>query len=194
MSDQLMDFRSVDFAVKSGDNPSARKPDFIVDEKFNADYFAARGDRHKVTGTDDFGTVTLYADPDDSQRDAYNEEAINRNVPDVYPHLTSNQEDFAAKAAGIVQEFASLFPNPPADKALTELFKQFSGEHPDGKVIDAINLKMEEWYKNNPNEARVRLGFSELTGDYYLGLLQSNQRYDPTFKLNGTDGDRLPPG
>lgn len=189
----IYDALEVDFGHRGGD----QRNDFqtlVFDSNFNSDFHAAMQLKvDKVKASDDMDTVTIFAAPDDPKRDEYNDQAMNRKVPDVYPVLTSEQETFTAAAAGIVQEFATVFPEGAADQALEKLLKHFSGNLPSQSVIDAINIKMRDWYKEHPGEYPVRLGFSSVTGDYYLGI-QQGVKYEPLFRLNGQLGERLPQG
>lgn len=190
----IYDALEVDFGHRGGDQRNDFQTNLVFDSNFNSDFHAAMQLKvDKVKASDDMDTVTIFAAPDDPKRDEYNDQAMNRKVPDVYPVLTSEQETFTAAAAGIVQEFATVFPEGAADQALEKLLKHFSGNLPSQSVIDAINIKMRDWYKEHPGEYPVRLGFSSVTGDYYLGI-QQGVKYEPLFRLNGQLGERLPQG
>lgn len=190
----IYDAREVDFGHRGGDQRSEFQTNLVFDSHFNSDFFAAMQSKvDRIKAADDMDTVTIFAGPDDPERDKYNDEAMNRKVPDLYPQLTSEQETFASRAAQIVQDFAKIFPEGPSSEPLNELLKCFAGNLPSQSVIDAINMKMREWYKENPGEFPVRLGFSSVTGDYYLGI-QQGQKYEPLFRLNGQLGERLPQG
>lgn len=190
----IYDAREVDFGQRGGDQRSDFQKNPVFDSNFNSDFFAAMQSKvDKAKASDDMDTVTIYAAPDDPDRDKYNDEAMNKKVPDVYPELTNEQEIFASSAAQIVQDFASLFPEGSSNEPLNDLLKYFAGNSPNQSVIDAINIKMRDWYKENPGEFPVRLGFSAVTGDYYLGI-QQGQKYEPLFRLNGQMSERLPQG
>ncbi len=191
MGNAQMDYRDVNYGDRGGDQRSYMQggPVFDVDYK---DYLAMKASKD-VRKNGDMDTIT-FDKPGDPLLDSYNEEALNEPVPEKYPELTAAQEDFAVKAAGILERFATMFPQGALDVPLTELAKQFSGVPLDPKVIDAINFKMQQWYQTNPDAYPVRLGMSEITGDIYLGWPNSSDRYDPVIKLNGNTEDRLQPG
>ncbi len=186
-------FRDVGQVDRGVDQRSYIQDGPVYDAKFNDDYFAMKSTKD-ISKSGDMDTVTKFNKPGDPLLDGYNEDALNEPIPEAYPELTMAQEDFAAKAAEIVQQFATIFPQGPADVPLTELLKQFNGVPLEPKVIDAINHKMQEWYQTHPDEYPVRLGMSEMTGDVYLGLPDSSGRFEPIFRLNGNNEDRLQPG
>ncbi len=188
-----VDYRDVSYGDRGGDQRSYFQNGPVFDANFNDDYFAMKSNKD-ISKSGDMDTVTIFNKPGDPLLDGYNEDALNEPIPEAYPQLTTEQEDFAAKAAEIVQQFATIFPQGPADVPLTELLKQFSGVPLEPKVIDAINHKMQEWYQTHPDEYPVRLGMSAMTGDIYLGLPNSSGRFEPVFRLNGNNEDRLEPG
>ncbi len=121
-----LDYRDVSYGDRGGDQRSYFQNGPVYDANFNDDYFAMKSNKD-ISKSGDMDTVTIINKPGDPLLDGYNEDALNEPIPEAYPQLTTEQEDFAAKAAEIVQQFATIFPQGPVDVLLTELLKQFSG-------------------------------------------------------------------